>query len=143
MPDRTIALIGAGLLFIGAFLPIVSMPVVGSVNYFQNGRGDGVIILLLAAATAILAGTRNTRHVLWTGIAALALLGYTFVRLQLAIADMRARLETELADNPFRGLAEAAVGAVQIQWGWAVLTMAAGMVIWAGWSARKSGIRRS
>ena len=34
---------------IGVFLPLLSMPIVGSINYFQNGRGDGVIVLVLAA----------------------------------------------------------------------------------------------
>ena len=137
--SRSIALLGAGLMFLGAFMPVVSLPLVGQVNYFQNGRGDGAFILLLASATALLAGFRLTRYVLWTGLAALALLAYSFVRLQAAIADMRTRIDTELADNPFRDLAEAAVGAVQIQWGWAVLVVAAGMVTWAGWSARQRG----
>ena len=135
--SKSIALLGAGLLFLGAFMPIISMPVVGQVNYFQNGRGDGVVIVLLAVATAALALTGRTRHVLWTGLAALAMLAYTLVRFQTALADMRAKMETELADNPFRGLAEAAIGAIQLQWGWAVLVLGAGMTVYGGWAARR------
>lgn len=135
--SKSIALMGAGLLFLGAFVPIISMPVVGQVNYVQNGRGDGVIIVLIAVVTAVLAMAGRTRHVLWTGLAALAMLAYTFIRFQTALADMRAKMETELADNPFRGLAEAAIGAVQLQWGWAVLVLGAAMTVYAGWSARQ------
>ena len=143
MPDRTIALIGAGLLFLGAFVPVVSLPLAGSITYFQSGRGDGVLIVLLATATAILAGTRNTRHVLWTGLGALALILYSFIRLQSAIGDMRERIDSDLAGNPFRDIAQAAMGAVQLQWGWAVLVMAAGMVTYAGWNARRAAPRDS
>lgn len=132
MTNKTIALLGAGLLFLGAFLPIVSVPIAGPITYVQNGRGDGVIVLLLAAVTVLLAGTGRTRHVLWTGIAALAMLAFTFIRFQMKLAEMRERLATELAGNPFRGLAEAAMGAIQLQWGWAVLAAGAAMVTWAG-----------
>jgi len=35
-------------LFVGVFTPFVSLPFAGNLNYFQNGKGDGVIILLIA-----------------------------------------------------------------------------------------------
>jgi len=135
---KTLALIGAAVLFVGAFMPIVSMPIVGSINYFNNGKGDGVFILLIAGITAALALTGRTRHTLWTGSAALVMLGVTFIRFQSGMSEMRTRMDTELAGNPFRGLAEAAVGAVQLQWGWAVLLLGAGLTIYAGWQARQS-----
>ncbi|MGB8989707.1 MAG: hypothetical protein WCC37_24130, partial [Candidatus Sulfotelmatobacter sp.] len=40
---QILAILGALLLFVGVFLPIVSMPIVGSLNYFHNGQGDGTI----------------------------------------------------------------------------------------------------
>lgn len=135
--SKTLAFIGAALLFIGAFMPIVSLPIVGSLNYFQNGRGDGVIIVILAIVTAALAATGRTRHVIWTGLAAIVMLLYTFIRVQSGIADARSKLDTELADNPFRGLAEAAIGSVQLQWGWAVLLLAAALVTYSGRQARR------
>src|ERR1043165_399933 len=55
--ERTKYLLGiAGslVLFVGVFTPIVSMPVVGNVNYFQNGEGDGVIVLILALISLVL-----------------------------------------------------------------------------------------
>jgi hypothetical protein len=136
--SKTIALIGAGLLFIGAFMPIVSAPIVGSVNYFQNGKGDGVLIVLLAITTVALALTGRAQHVLWTGLASGAMLAFTFVRFQTGLAEMKERMATELADNPFRGLADMAVNSVQLQWGWAVLVLGAGLVTFAGWQARQS-----
>ena len=41
-------IIGSILLFLGVFTPIISAPLVGSINYFQNGKGDRVIVLVLA-----------------------------------------------------------------------------------------------
>jgi hypothetical protein len=38
-------------------------------------------------------------------------------------------METKLAGNPFRGIADVAMQSVQIQWGWAVLIVGAGFLI--------------
>lgn len=53
----------------------------------------------------------------------LALLAFTFINLQTRLAAMKADMAAELAGNPFRGLAEAMAGSVQLQWGWAVLVV--------------------
>jgi len=45
---QTFGLIGSVMLFIGVFTPLISLPIVGSTNYFMNGRGDGTIVLILA-----------------------------------------------------------------------------------------------
>jgi hypothetical protein len=73
----------------------------------------------LAGATALAIGVfvPLCYHALWlTGLASLALIGYSFMRISSALAS----LERELADNPFRGLANA-----QMQWGWALLGIGA------------------
>ena len=42
---------------------------------------------------------------------------------------MKSQMESELAGNPFRGLADMAMQSVQLQWGWALLIVGAGLVI--------------
>jgi hypothetical protein len=44
---------GSALLFIGVFLA-VKLPIMGEMNYFANGRGDGVLVLLLAVTSLAL-----------------------------------------------------------------------------------------
>lgn len=122
---KTMALIGAALLLIGAFLPIVSLPMIGSMDYFQNGRGDGIFAVGLAVIGGVLALTGLVRHVLWPGLAALALILFTFVNMQSKIGQIRG----QLGGNP---LAEAMVGSVQLQWGFAVLFIGAALMTAAG-----------
>ena len=105
-------------------------------NYFANGKGDGIVVIVLAVATAILAGKNLTRHVLWTGLASGAMILFTFIRFQNAKSEMQARMD-ELGDNPFRGLAELAAESVQMQWGWIVLIAGTGVTIYAGWKSRQ------
>jgi len=125
-------LAGAAVLFIGAFLPIVSLPVVGSVNYFNNGLGDGVILVGLALVSALLVVLKRYRGLLVTGILSLLLLGYSFWALTQKLTEAKSSLDASLAGNPFAGLAQAAIQSVQIQWGWAVLVVGALTLLGAG-----------
>lgn len=122
-------LAGAGALAIGVFVPLVSMPIVGSLTYFNNGSGDGVIVLALAAISTLLVIARRYRALWLTGLASLALIGYSFMRMSSALANV----ERELAGNPFRGLANA-----QMQWGWALLGIGALLLLAA--AASKDGV---
>ena len=45
------------------------------------------------------------------------------------MSDMKTHTDTELKDNPFRGVAEFAVDSVQLQWGWAVLVIGIALLI--------------
>jgi hypothetical protein len=128
----TLTLAGAALLVVGVFLPIVSMPVVGSVNYFANGRGDGIIVIVLAAAAAALALTKRFKFVTFVGLASLALVTFTLFRLISGLNSARAEMEKSLAGNPFKGLGDAFLSSVQVQWGWLPLVVGSFLVMAAG-----------
>ena len=42
---------------------------------------------------------------------------------------MKKQMELELADNPFRDLADIALQSVQLQWGWALLIVGSVLLI--------------
>lgn len=136
--SKKLAFVGAGLLAIGPFMPVVSVPIVGNLNLFNGGEGDGIILLVLAGIGAVLAYLGKTRHVLWPGLAAAAMLLYGLVRFQQLKSQMRADMDSDLEDNPFKGLAELAIESVQLQWGWFPLVAGAGIMIYAGWLGRNS-----
>lgn len=53
--NKLLALSGSAMLVLGAFMPVVSLPIVGSLNYLNNGEGDGVFIVVLGILAAALA----------------------------------------------------------------------------------------
>lgn len=121
--------LGSIVLFVGVFTPLISLPIVGSINYFGNGKGDGIFILVLAAASLILALTRLYEGLWLTGTGSLAVLTFTFVNFEVMRQHMTSTIDKDLAGNPFAGLAQLAVNSVQIQWGWALLLVGAGMIL--------------
>ena len=138
MTNRNLGFAGAGALIVGLFLPIVTMPFVGTVNLFNNGTNWIALgLLALAVISVMLALQSRERDILFPGIGAAGALIYKFAMLQYAITQMRSNLTEQLKDNPFAGIAQTALGSVQIQWGWLVLALGAGLLIYVGYKARK------
>lgn len=127
--NQILGIVGAAILFVGVFLPLISAPLFGSVNYVQNGRGDGWIIIILAAFSLVLALKKSYKWLMATGGCSLAVMAFTFIMLQIKLSEQKAQMETELAGNPFRALADAAMQSIQFQWGWAVLIIGAACII--------------
>ncbi len=130
---QLLGLSGSILLFMGVFAPIVRIPIVGNMNYFANGRGDGVFVSILAVTSLILALAEKYRGLLYMGIGSLATMFFSFMNFQQALADVKAKvkaaMESELKGNQFRDLVDTAMGFVQFQWGLALLVVGAVFVI--------------
>lgn len=127
MQRSTLGWLGTLLLFTGVFTPIMSVPIVGNLTYFQNGEGDGVLVLVLAGISVLLVYTARYRGLYLTAGLSLLIMLVSLFHIFSLMADMRAELEQELAGNPFRGLADMAMESIQLQWGWAVLLLGVGL----------------
>lgn len=125
---QILGFLGSSLMFLGVFSPAISIPIMGNLNYFQNGKGDGVFILIFALASFVLTLLKMYRLLWFTGLGSLLILIYTFITLQVKISEVKNQLESQLAGNPFRGFADTALQSVQLQWGWALLIIATFML---------------
>lgn len=127
---QLLGLVGAGLLAVGVFMPIVSIPIVGSINYLYNGRGDGIIILALALLSGILILCKRLRGLIVAGFLSLAVMGFTLCLFFARINNLKDDLAK--SDNIFKGLGQAIMATVQIQWGWVPLVAGGFLVLAAG-----------
>lgn len=114
-----LGLIGSFLLIIGVFTPLLSAPIIGDINYFQNGKGDGIYIVGLAVLSIACLLFRAFNGLWFTSVLSIALMGYTFMNLQSTI--------TQLQKNA-SGLGVAMAQSVQMSWGWGILIIGAILV---------------
>lgn len=126
---QTFGLIGSVMLFIGVFTPLISLPIVGSTNYFMNGKGDGTIVLILAIISFLLVLAKKYKGLWFTGFASLGVMFFTFVNFQSKMSEAKATMQAQLAGNPFAGLGDLAMQSVQLQWGWTILIIGAVLII--------------
>src|ERR1043166_5572227 len=128
---QVVSLTGSLLLFIGVFTPIVSAPTLGYINYFQNEKLDGVVILSLAVISFVLLLTKRYRGLWFTGLTSFSVLLFTFIKLQIRMSQIKDKLGDELTGNRSPDMIDWAVRSVQIEWGWPVLTIGAAFILWA------------
>lgn len=126
-------LVGTALMAIGVFMPLMTGPFGMNVNYFANGKGDGWFILGLAACSIALIIARRFSLLWVTGGLSFGLIGFTFFQFQSRISEVQSTMNKDLQGNPFRGLADAAMSSVQMQWGWLVLLIGAALILLCAW----------
>lgn len=108
-------------LLIGIFSPIVSFGAL-SVTFFQQGSYEGILLLILAVASAIFLAKQNFIWLWATATNAGLLVVLSFLGRLHVIQEAKSKLETEMAgDSLSRGFAYLAMQSVQLQWGWVFL----------------------
>lgn len=114
-------LAGAATVFVGVFTPAISVPILGNINYLSIGSGEGVVVLVLSLISVVLVLARKRKGLFLTGGLSLAMLAFSFLNFQYRMSQGRS---TYNPDNPvLKGVGDALVGSIQLQWGWAVLSI--------------------
>lgn len=130
-------LIGFGggiLLLLGIFLPIVSMPIVGSVSIFSSGRVDGYILLGLTIVSLFFVFQNTLRLLKFTSVISLLMVLISFVYVVLKVNNLKGDLAKDLEGNPFGGLAQAMASTVQIQYGWVFLFIGSLLLVYVAFA---------
>lgn len=86
-------------------------------------------MLVLAVTSLVLALTKNHKWMWITGISSLGAILFTFIDFQSRMSEIKSELDSTLAGNPFRGIADMALQSVQLQWGWALLVIGSGLIV--------------
>lgn len=142
MTNRSIVFLGAGLLLLGLFVPVVMMPYVGSQNIFGNGgHVTPYLFLVPIGLIGFLAFKDQSHDAFIPGVGVGGILLALFVNVQINISYINrtfkanlAELEGSLYAATTPGLSDSA----SIQWGWLILIAGAGCVIYAAFEERKA-----
>lgn len=139
MNSKTMGFLGAGLLIVGLFLPIATVPFLGSVTLMSNGFNIVAIgLLILGLLSGFLVWSERRDALIWTGGASILTVIYMFGRLQWSMTQMRSTMAEELDGNPFAGLAQTAMASVGLQWGWLILAAGPALLVYVAVQDRKS-----
>jgi hypothetical protein len=123
--------VGAALLISGTFLPLVSLPIVGSINYFLNGKGDGVFVIGYGVLAIIFTAIKRYKLLWIPALLAVAQLTYALINFNQKLAEASSMLENNIFGA---GLAST----IHLDWAWIVLFAGAGVLVAA--AARKAPV---
>lgn len=125
----TLGVFGCFLLVIGGITPIIRLPVAGSSSIFSLSFIEWFLLMTAAGTSAWLTWKRNFDLLYGPAAASLLLIIGRFWRLQHLISELKSGVDQELAGNPFRGLADATMASIQLEWGWLLLFLGAAVAL--------------
>ena len=126
---QKLAISGSILLIVGVFLPILSVPIIGSIDYFKGGEGDGVIVLILGVISLVLSLTKKYKVLLVTSSLSLSVMLFTVLGLIFKLSEIKSEYAKEMEGNPFAGLGQLAMETIRLEWGWFPLISGAVVII--------------
>ncbi len=132
--QQLVGLAGGVILLLGVFLPIVSMPITGSISVFSSGRVDGYILLVLAIISLILAFINNVKPLRITGGVSLLIVIVDFIYLLYTLNSIKGDVSDKLKGNPFGGMADAMMSTIQIQYGWVFLFIGSLLLVYVAFA---------
>jgi hypothetical protein len=114
-------LIAAAAMGLGAFCPIITLPIIGSLNYVMRGNGDGIIIVGCSAAIIALAICGYRRMTALFAAGALVMMVVTLSQLAAILTKAQADAARSAKSNAFGGLTSLMMNSVGLGWGWVLL----------------------
>ena len=120
--DQIFGLIGAVMLIIGVFLPLVKLPFVGTMNYFQNGQGDGVFVIALGGIALVLTLLNLCKYNIIPALISLAILIYTYSGFEAKMQEAKESFSKQ-DFGMFQGVADMAMQSISIEYGFAVIAL--------------------
>ena len=126
--SMVLGLMGAFIMIVGIFAPVVSVPILGEVNYFNHGKGDGVIIAILGIVSIVLVLIRQYVWLAASGGVSLLVLGYTAISMNKYVDSLKTEVSISKTHEAFQGVANSLIDQVTFEWGFALLFVASLML---------------
>jgi hypothetical protein len=102
----------------------------GSLNYFQNGKGDGVILLIAGIASIFFTAQRKFKRLWVTGAVSIACALFTMGHFIYGMEKLKRDLASKHDTSIFSGITSTMMNSVELQWGLPLLIFG-GLVVLA------------
>lgn len=130
---QALGIIGAILLLIGVFAPMIKIPILGTMSFFDNNKLAGILIVILVLISLFLVFTKKLKLLWFSSIALLAVMGYTAWEAQKPLSSIKSKtskiLGERLTDKITDKITDKAIDYVHIQWGLICLVLGLILII--------------
>ncbi|HGJ65078.1 TPA: hypothetical protein ENS27_06780 [bacterium] len=130
---QLLGIIGAILLIAGLFLPLVKIPLLGSISFYENNQAEAIVIIALSAISIVFILAKRYSLLWFSNIAIMALMSATGIQLVRKLLKVKSKTEGLIGKNLTDKIADKvtniAMDHVKIQWGVAILLIGLLLVI--------------
>jgi len=121
--QKILAIAGSLLLVVAPFAPFISAPIFGRMTLFQQGKGDGVVLLVVALAALIFSVVGHYGFLWASGALGLFEIGNLFYFFFHRLPEALDSYKREAKDNVFGSIGQISLSNVDPDWGAIVLLL--------------------
>lgn len=134
---QVVGFVGVALTIAGIFSPMMTIPIVGTVDYMRGGSEEAVSLLLLSFLSIFFLIKKRYEWLYGSGIWAFLLVLTTCIYYQSRISEAVSAFNREMRGNPFRGLGDLAMANMGLSWGWFLLFSGTGLLVYSAYLNNK------
>jgi len=127
--QRIAGLVGAVLMGIGVFLPLVSIPIMHDDSYYDISRSGAIIMLVLSGLTILISIWGRFRLMYVTGLVAVGLMVLTYVKIDQRKTAAQSELKQRVIDMPLKNLSHNLISSVGLKYGWPMMMVGAAIAV--------------
>jgi hypothetical protein len=128
---RLLVVAGAVIAIGGCFCPFASLPFVGDITYFLNGKGDGVWVVVISGVVGVMA----MLNIVTPAVLGSVLIGALLFSFEARLASAVARILQSVGQGRgtlLSGLGDMLLRQVRIEWGFWVIALGAALMLLGG-----------
>jgi len=130
---QIIGIIGSLLLILGVFIPLVKIPLVGGISFYDNSRLEAIIVIIIAVISVFLVVAKRYILLWVSGFALLAVVSVRGIQVIKKLYSARSTAEKILGEKLTakitKKLTHVAIEHVDISWGLVFLIVGAVLII--------------
>ncbi|MGB9596729.1 MAG: hypothetical protein ACPL7B_10655 [Candidatus Poribacteria bacterium] len=130
---QIIGIIGSILLILGVFIPLVKIPIVGGISFYDNSKLEAIIVIIIAVISIFLVVAKRYILLWFSGFALLAVVLVRGIQVIRKLYSARSTAEKILGERLTakltKKLTNIAIEHVDISWGLIFLIVGAILII--------------
>ena len=134
---QILGIVGAVLLIAGIFLPLVKIPILGGVSFYDNNQAEAIIVIALAVISMVFIAVKRYSLLGFSYIAMIAVMSSAGIQIARRTLSAKSTAQKLIGEKLTEKIAGKAMEHVHVQWGVAILILGLILIILCAILGRK------
>ena len=126
---QILGIVGAVLLIAGVFLPLVKIPILGGVSFYDNNQAEAIIVIALAVISMVFIVAKRYSLLGFSNIAMIAVMSSAGIQIARRTMSAKSTAQKIIGEKLTDKITNKAMEHVHVQWGVAILILGLILII--------------
>jgi hypothetical protein len=134
---QILGIVGAVLLIAGIFMPLVKIPILGGVSFYDNNQAEAIIVIALAVISMVFIVVKRYSLLAYSNIAMIVVMLSAGIQIARRMMSAKSTAQKLIGEKLTEKITGKAMEHVHYQWGVAILILGLILIILCAMLGRK------